>query len=214
MSGLLQILVACHLDPLWDTCINCTLFLMILQSNDLDECFNQEMWDEYLDTYVYAYNTSVHDSTTFSPFEVMFGRKAILPIDINIDEKEPDMMLMNQEEIEPAIAEVIDVMSEQCLKVLESVKQSIQQAQIKQKHYYALVAFVFVCLPKWGLETRLQTTAVFLNVECRLSPIHRISKVIRGVMQTYMYYPNQFWLQKMIHLHAFIRILYPDKFFL
>ena len=119
------------LTPLRDTCINCTLFLMILQSNSLDECFNQ---DEYLGTYVYAYNTSVHDSTTFSPFEVMLGRKAILPIDINIDEKEPDMMLMNQEE--PAIAEFIDVMSEQCLKVLEFVKQSIQQAQIKQKQAY------------------------------------------------------------------------------
>eukprot|EP00731_Ephydatia_muelleri_P011773 Em0006g667a len=118
------------------------------QANGLDERFNQtlqnmivkfvqdkkEIWDEYLDTCVYAYNTSVHESTNFSPFEVMFGRKAILPIDINIDEKEPDMMLMNQEE--PAIAEVVDVMSEQRLKILESVKQSIQQAQIKQKHAY------------------------------------------------------------------------------
>ena len=75
--------------------------------------------------------SSVHDSTNFSPFEV---RKAIRPIDIKIDEKEADMILMNQEE--PVIAEVIDVMSEQCLKVLESVKQSIQQAQIKQKHAY------------------------------------------------------------------------------
>ena len=91
----------------------------------------KEMCDEYLDTCVYAYNTSVHDSTTFSPFEVMFGRKAILPIDINIDKKEPGMMLINQEE--PAHAEVIDVKR---LKVLESVKQSMQQAQIKQKHAY------------------------------------------------------------------------------
>ena len=64
----------------------------------------------------------------------MFGRKAILPIDVNIDEKEPDTMLMNQEE--PAIAEVVDVMSEQHLKVLESVKQSMQQAQTIQKHAY------------------------------------------------------------------------------
>ena len=90
-----------------------------------------EMCDEYLDTCVYAYNTSVHVSTTFSQFEVMFGRKAILPIDINIDKKEPGMMLMNQEE--PTHAEVIDVKR---LKVLESVKQSMQQAQIKQKHAY------------------------------------------------------------------------------
>ena len=72
VSGLLQILAPAILTPLRGTCINCTLFLTILQSNGLDECFNQEMWDEYLDTYVYAYNTSVHDSTTFSPFEAVY----------------------------------------------------------------------------------------------------------------------------------------------
>ena len=43
-------------------------------------------------------------------------------------------MLMNQEE--PAITEAVAAMSEQRLKVLESVKQSILQAQITQKHAY------------------------------------------------------------------------------
>ena len=39
-------------------------------------------WDEFLDTCTFAYNTSVHESALFSPFEVMFGRKATLPIDL------------------------------------------------------------------------------------------------------------------------------------
>ena len=64
----------------------------------------------------------------------MFDWKAILPIDIKTDEKEPYMLLMHQEV--PAIAEVIDVMSEQHLNVIVSVKQSIHHAQIKQKHAY------------------------------------------------------------------------------
>ena len=42
----------------------------------------QESWEEYLDTCVYAYNSSRHESSQYSPFEVMFGRRAVLPVDL------------------------------------------------------------------------------------------------------------------------------------
>lgn len=32
--------------------------------------------------HVYAYNTSKHESSKFTPFEVMFGRKAVVPVDV------------------------------------------------------------------------------------------------------------------------------------
>ena len=47
------------------------------------------MWDDLLDTCIYAYNTSVHESTSFTHFEVMFGHKAILPIDVEMDIASP-----------------------------------------------------------------------------------------------------------------------------
>lgn len=43
---------------------------------------NKTSWDEYLETCIFAYNTAVHESTKFSPFELMFGRKPVLPVDI------------------------------------------------------------------------------------------------------------------------------------
>ena len=43
----------------------------------------KEKWDDYLDTCSLAYNTSQHESTKFTPFEIMFGRKAILPLDLD-----------------------------------------------------------------------------------------------------------------------------------
>ena len=41
---------------------------------------HKEMWDEFIDSAVFAYNTSTHESTAYSPFEVIFGRKARLPV--------------------------------------------------------------------------------------------------------------------------------------
>jgi hypothetical protein len=43
---------------------------------------NQDDWDELLDPLCFAYNTSVHATTGFTPFELTFGRKPRLPIDL------------------------------------------------------------------------------------------------------------------------------------
>ena len=39
-------------------------------------------WDEFLQAVVFAYNTGVHKSTKFSPYELLYGRTARLPIHI------------------------------------------------------------------------------------------------------------------------------------
>ena len=64
------------------------------QTNGLDERLNQTLqralsklvdeqndWDCFLPSVVFAYNTSRQSSTGFTPFELMYGRKAILPIE-------------------------------------------------------------------------------------------------------------------------------------
>ena len=53
----------------------------------------KEAWSSYLDTCVFAYNTSRHESSKFSPFELMFGRRATLPIDIELRKAGPEEML-------------------------------------------------------------------------------------------------------------------------
>ena len=78
-----------------------------MQSNGLDERFNQtlqrmlvkaitgqkELWDELIDSTVFAYNTSCHESSGYALFEVMFGRKAVLPIDVDLKPISPDKLL-------------------------------------------------------------------------------------------------------------------------
>lgn len=64
------------------------------QSDGLTERFNATLqnmltpyvnddrnnWDAYLDAVAFAYNTSRHDTTKFSPYFLLFGREAALPI--------------------------------------------------------------------------------------------------------------------------------------
>ena len=77
-----------------------------------------------------AYNTSVHVSTSFTPFEVMFGRKAVLPIDVEMDIASPYI-----DGAEP-LGSVIERLSEQRFKPLTMVKECIHRAQKKQKDVY------------------------------------------------------------------------------
>ena len=46
----------------------------------------KDVSDVFSDTCVYA---SVHKSTSFSSFEVMFGCRAFMPVDIEIDKETP-----------------------------------------------------------------------------------------------------------------------------
>ena len=48
---------------------------------------NQDDWDVHIKSVLFAYRTSKNDSTKFTPFEVMFGRAPVLPIEIEIKSK-------------------------------------------------------------------------------------------------------------------------------
>ena len=41
-------------------------------------------WDEFIDAAILAYTTSCHESTHHTPFEIMFGSKALLPVEVEL----------------------------------------------------------------------------------------------------------------------------------
>src|SRR6266571_7700535 len=45
---------------------------------------NSKLWDVNLPQLLFAYNTSVHRTTGFSPFKLTYGRDAVLPPDPNL----------------------------------------------------------------------------------------------------------------------------------
>ena len=82
--------------------VSFTTILPFVQSNGLDERFTQTLlsmlvkaakdhihiWDESID----ATDISCHESTLHTPFEVMFGRKALLPIESSCAVHPPQSM--------------------------------------------------------------------------------------------------------------------------
>lgn len=61
----------------------------------------KDQWDDFLDTCVYSYNTAKHESTNYTPFELLFGRKAILPLDLDFESLDGERLLNEHRTSEP-----------------------------------------------------------------------------------------------------------------
>ena len=74
------------------------------ESDGLVECFNRTLlmmlamfagenkddWDDLLPVVMMAYRSSVHESTVFSPYRLMFGEECTLPMDIGLPRQDPE----------------------------------------------------------------------------------------------------------------------------
>ena len=75
-------------------------------------------------------NTAQHESTHYTPFELMFGRKPLLPIDVNMEKKDAAMLLNEYHGAQNlSLAKNREVHQ----KLLETAKDNITKAQQKQK---------------------------------------------------------------------------------
>lgn len=57
----------------------------------------KKRWPQHLPHVLFAYNTTAHQSTGFSPYELMFGRKPILPLDSLLGTVDPPSELTTEE---------------------------------------------------------------------------------------------------------------------
>ena len=88
-------------------------------------------WQDYLDTCIFAYNTSQHESSKYCPFEVMFYRKALLPVDFINTAKQ-----CSEDILDDFNNASYSQHTEARKKQLEVVKANIVKAQARQKTQY------------------------------------------------------------------------------
>lgn len=88
-------------------------------------------WDQYIQSVAFAYRVNVQATTKFSPFELLYGVKARLPLDMEgKGDVEPD----DDETLHNRLVELASSLKEK----RQEAKKNIETAQAKQKHRYDL----------------------------------------------------------------------------
>ena len=109
------------------------------QTNGLVERFNRTLaemlskyvnskhtdWDRYLPYVTFAYNTTVHTSTKYSPFYLLYGRDARLPVDTMLLPEGPHEH-QSVEEYRAELVEGLRVAHEYSRAALERAKQAAE----------------------------------------------------------------------------------------
>jgi Integrase zinc binding domain/Integrase core domain len=90
---------------------------------------NEKQWDEYIDPVLFAYRTNKHSTTKQTPFYMMYGREATIPIEEVevISEERED----NAETILRRLYEIIKLEEKR-----DEIIEIIKEAQSKQKERY------------------------------------------------------------------------------
>lgn len=83
-------------------------------------------WDEYIKLTMFSYNTSVHEGTRYSPYELVFGRIAPLPSSHPIIE----------ENIESTYSDYITILFNKIRDLQIQARQNLIQAKERSKRYY------------------------------------------------------------------------------
>ena len=86
-------------------------------------------WDDLLPAVMMAYHSSVHESTGFSPYPLMFGEECTLPMDIGLPQQDPEPpeAISN-----PFAIWVRDALEE----AFDQVRRHLGQAVLRQKRLY------------------------------------------------------------------------------
>lgn len=84
---------------------------------------NQRDWDIYLPLVTFSYNTSQHETTKQTPFYLVYGREATLPLDASINH------VTNEDDD-------VDYLLERVRQTRKDVLEIIERNQMKQKKRY------------------------------------------------------------------------------
>ncbi len=86
-------------------------------------------WKKYVNSLVYAYNCTPHETTRVAPYELLFGRKPNLPIDTMFEKAK-------EESASKTTTEYIKDLQERMAKTHEIIQKHTDRSKKKQKDHY------------------------------------------------------------------------------
>ena len=87
-------------------------------------------WDDYIDPVLFSIRTSIQESTKFTPFFIMHGREARLPLEAeNRTVTSPSQLA--------EMTQTIDRLSKIRENIFPKVRANIESSQTKQKEQYS-----------------------------------------------------------------------------
>ena len=90
---------------------------------------NKDDWDDLLPVVMMAYRSSVHNSTVFSPYRLMFGEECTLPMDIGLPRQQPDPQEGISSPYAVCVRDALEV-------TFDQVRRHTGQAVQRQKRLY------------------------------------------------------------------------------
>ena len=114
------------------------------QTNGLTERFNKTLcntlakyvsdysdtWDTFLNAALFAYRTVQNHTTKYTPFKLLYGHKAVLPMDLQGTNQEIN------KSTEESLQQHIKYITEDLQKIRINAKENIGKAQDKQRKYH------------------------------------------------------------------------------
>lgn len=140
---------------------------------------NQRDWDLYVHLTCFSYNTSIQETTRHTPFFLMYGREARLPIDVS---------LCQNATVDPEAGRLL----ERVQRCREDVRKIIRGAQTRQKRRYDQshryveyekgdLVMVWTPIRKKGRTTKLLHRWYGpYEVEAKLSEVNYQLRIARG----------------------------------
>jgi len=93
---------------------------------------NQRDWHERLPAIAFAYRTSVHESTGYTPFYLLFGRDARIPADIVFGAPPDDHLRAD------TLPEFVDAQQQRLREAYELAREDLKGSAQRRKHHYDL----------------------------------------------------------------------------
>jgi hypothetical protein len=114
------------------------------QTNGLTERFNKTLcntlakyvsdygdtWDTFLNAALFAYRTVQNHTTKYTPFKLLYGREAVLPIDLQGTNQETNKLT------EETLQQHIEYITEDLQNIRLDARKNIGKAQENQRKYY------------------------------------------------------------------------------